>query len=77
MHHAWTIDNQSNLKVPMRLTSERREPFIIIIIKKDWQCKAGRGRLTYYQSEDPSPTQPTYRGNEEKMKIVDKKGESN
>ena len=27
---------------------------IIIIIKKDWQCKAGRGRLTPYQSEDPS-----------------------
>ena len=26
---------------------------IIIIIKKDWQCKAGRGRLTPYQSEDP------------------------
>ena len=35
---------------------------IIIIIKKDWQCKAGRGRLTPYQSEDPSPTLPTYRG---------------
>ena len=29
---------------------------IIIIIKKYWQCKAGRGRLTPYQSEDPSPT---------------------
>ena len=51
---------------------------IIIIIKKDWQCKAGRGRLTLYQSEDPSPTLPTYRGKEEKVKIVeDKKGESN
>ena len=25
---------------------------IIIIIKKDRQCKAGRGRLTPYQSED-------------------------
>ena len=24
----------------------------IIIIKKDWQCKAGRGRLTPYQSKD-------------------------
>ena len=34
----------------------------IIIIKKDWQCKAGRGRLTPYQSEHPSPTLPTYRG---------------
>ena len=51
---------------------------IIIIIKKDWQCKAGRGRLSTYQSEDPSPTLPTYRGKEEKGKIVeDKKGESN
>ena len=28
---------------------------IIIIIKKDWQCKAGRGRLPPYQSEDPAP----------------------
>ena len=51
---------------------------IIIIIKKEWQCKAGRGRLTPYQSEDPSPTLPTHRGKEEKGKIVeDKKGESN
>ena len=51
---------------------------IIIIIKKDWQCKAGRRRLTPYQSEDPSPTLPTYRGKEGKRKIVeDKKGESN
>ena len=51
--------------------------FIIIIIKKDCQCKAGRGRLTPYQSEDPSPTLPTYRGKEEKGKVVeDKKGES-
>ena len=51
---------------------------IIIIIKKDRQCKAGRGRLTPYQSEDPSPTLPTYRGKEEKGKTVeDKKGESN
>ena len=38
----------------------------------------GRGRLTPYQSEDPSPTLPTCRGKEEKGKIVeDKKGESN
>ena len=46
---------------------------IIIIIKKDLQCKAGRGRLTPYQSEDPSPTLPTYRGKEEKGKIVEDK----
>ena len=51
---------------------------IIIIIKKDWQCKAGRRRLPPYQSEDPSPTLPTYRGKEEKGKIVeDKKVENN
>ena len=51
---------------------------LFIIIKKDWQCKAGRGRLPPYQSEDPSPTRPTYRGKEEKGKIVeDKKVESN
>ena len=51
---------------------------IIIIIKRDWQCKAGRGRLTPYQPEDPSPTLPNYRGKEEKGKIVeDKKEESN
>ena len=51
---------------------------INIIIKNYWQCKAGRGRLTHYQSEDPSPTLPTYRGKDEKEKIVeDKKGESN
>ena len=49
---------------------------IIIIIKKDWQCLAGKGRLTPYQSEDDSPTLPTYRGKEEKGKILeDKKGE--
>ena len=52
--------------------------YFIIIVKKDWQCKAGRGRLTPYQSEDPSPTLPTYREKEEKGKIVeDKQGESN
>ena len=34
--------------------------------------------MTPYQSEDPSPTLPTYRGKEEKGKIAeDKKGERN
>ena len=46
---------------------------IIIIIKKYWQCKAGKGRLTPYQSEDPSPTLPTYRGKEGKGKVVEDK----
>ena len=32
---------------------------IIIIIKSGWQCKAGRERVTPYQSEDPNPTTPT------------------
>ena len=40
---------------------------------KNWQCKAGRGRVIPYQSEDPSPTLPTYRGKEEKGKIVEDK----
>ena len=57
---------------------EIKSSIIIIIIKKYCQCKAGRGRLTPYQSEDPSPTLPTNRGKEEEGKIVeDKKGESN
>ena len=47
---------------------------IIIIIKRGWQCKAGRERLTPYQSEDPNPTTATHRKKEEKGKTVgDKK----
>ena len=47
---------------------------IIIIIKRGWQCKVGRERLTPYQSEDPNPTTPTHRKKEEKGKTVrDKK----
>ena len=50
---------------------------IIIIIKRGWQCKAGRERLTPYQSEDPNPTAPTHRKKEEKGKTVGvKKGAS-
>ena len=50
----------------------------IIIIKRGWQCKAGREagreRLTPYQSEDPNPTTPTHGKKEEKGKTVgDKK----
>ena len=41
---------------------------IIIIIKKDWQCKAGRGRLTPYQSEDPSPHYQPIEENKRKRK---------
>ena len=43
----------------------------IIIIKKGRQCKAERKWYTPYQSEDPSPTIPTYRQKEEKGKIVE------
>ena len=43
---------------------------IIIIIKRGWQCKAGRERLTPFQSEDPNPTTPTHRKKEEKGKTV-------
>ena len=39
---------------------------IIIIIKRGWQCKAGREWLAPYQSEDPNPTTPTHRKKEEK-----------
>ena len=47
------------------------------VIKNSWQCKAGRERLTPYQSEVHSPTIPTHRINEEKGKTVgDKKGAS-
>ena len=45
-------------------------PIIIIIIKRGWQCKAGRERLTPYQSEEPNPTTPTHRKKEEKGKTV-------
>ena len=50
---------------------------IIIVIKKSWQRKAERERLTPYQSEDPSPTIPTHKMKEEKVKTPgDKKGAS-
>ena len=50
---------------------------IIIFIKYCLQCKAGRERITPYQSEDPSPIIPTHRIKEEKGKTVeDKKGVS-
>ena len=56
--------------MPVMILCNKIAVHIIIIIKKDWQCKAGRGRLPPYQSEDPSPILPTYRGKEEKGKIV-------
>ena len=41
---------------------------IIIIIKRGRQCKAEREWYPTYQFEDPSPTIPTYRQEEEKEK---------
>ena len=69
------ISNQkSTFEIKIRETILTK---VSIIIKKDWQCKAGRGRSTPYQSKDPSPTLPTYRRKEEKGKIVEDKRESN
>ena len=41
---------------------------IIIIVKTGRHCKAERESYTHYQSEDLSPTIPTYRQKEEKGK---------
>ena len=43
---------------------------LYIIIKKGWQYKAGRERLTPYQSEDPNSATPTHRMKEEKGKTA-------
>ena len=51
---------------PVGVFDSRRN--FIIIIKKVWQCKAEREWCILYQSEDPSPTIPTYRQKEEKEK---------
>ena len=53
---AWGMGSAERRKVNvLEMKCLRSLVGIIIIIKKDWQCKAGRGRLTPYQSEDPSP----------------------
>ena len=50
---------------------------VLLLLKKGWQCKAGRERLKPCQSEDPNPTTPTHRMKEEKGKTAgDKKGAS-
>ena len=41
---------------------------LLLLLKKGRQCKAEREWYTPYQSEDPSPTIPTYRQKEEKLK---------
>ena len=46
-------------------------------MEKGRQCKDEGERFTPYRSKDPSPTIPTYRKKEEKVKTVeDKKGAS-
>ena len=61
-----------NIKKRKKILVETKRD--IIIIKRGWQCKAGRERLTPYQSEDPNPTTPTHRKKEEREKTVgDKK----
>ena len=47
--------------------------YATIIIKNGQQCKAGRERLTPYQSEDPNPTIPTHRRKEEIGKTAEYK----
>ena len=61
-------------EVASSIASSHFISIIIIIIKKGWQCKAGRDRLTPYQSEYPNPTAPTHRMKEGKGKTAgDKK----
>ena len=58
----------------MEMTHRKKNTIIIIIIiiitiiTKGRHCKAEREGYTPYQSEDPSPTTPTYRQEEEKGK---------
>ena len=61
--HSLTAEQYSRTFIPFSVSLWNG---LAIIIKKDWQCKAGRGRLPPYQSEDPSPTVPTYRGKKRK-----------
>ena len=60
------------LRIVINYSSNALKECIIIsiIIKRRWQCKAGRERLIPYQSEDPNPTTPTHRKKEEKRKTV-------
>ena len=66
-----TFDAKMDFEKHLRSVSSaaaQRLGIIIIIIKKGQQCKAGREWYTPYQSEEPSPTIPTYRQKEEKGK---------
>ena len=52
-------------------TQEFSHFYLLLLLKKGRQCKAEREWYTPYQSEDPSPTIPTYREKEEKGKKVE------
>ena len=54
--------------VHYQMQHTKKKDYFIIKIKKGQQCKAVREWYTPYQSEDPSPTIPTYRPKEEKGK---------
>ena len=56
------------LRLTMSVSLHSSQIIIIISIKKGQQCKTGREWYTPYQSEDLSPTIPTYRQKEEKGK---------
>ena len=56
---------------------KRHHLFLLLLNKVGTAIKAGRERLTLYQSEDPTPATPTHRMKEEKGKTGgDKKGAS-
>ena len=58
----------------IKIKSRRTLLALTIIIKRGWQCKAGRKQLTPYQSEEPNHKTPTRRMKEEKGKTAgDKK----
>ena len=75
--HLWPFSDIryccKRIRLSLSLTSTAL--FIIIIIKKGWRRKAGRERLTPYQSEDPNRTTPTHRMKEEKWKTAGDKSE--
>ena len=62
------LDNVNRIRGTRVICDLSNIIIIIIIIKKGRQCKAEREWYTPYQSEDPSPTIPTYRQNEAKWK---------
>ena len=48
------INDANTLKTNLKLI------IMMLIIKKGWQCNAGRAQLTPCKSKHPSPTIPNY-----------------